>query len=104
MARVLTGLSDGILSTGVNSIFTASASTVLTNLALTNTDTTIKSVDIYLNRGTSRIFASVSIPAGVGKIVAISQITNVVLDSGDEITITATDGAINYDMSGWAVT
>ena len=103
MARTPQSLASGVLSSGTTDIYTAAITSVVTNFTLTNTDTTIKSVDVYIDRGTAQILTSVAIPAGVGKAVTVSNMANLTLDAGDKITLTTTGSAINYDMSGWLI-
>jgi hypothetical protein len=103
MARTPQGLADGTLAAGSNTIFTSVNATFMTNFTLTNTDTDIKTVDVYVDRGTSRIFESKRIPAGVGSLVSIASIGGLTLDTGDILTITSDKAGINYDLSGWVI-
>lgn len=101
MARTPQSLSDGVLLTGGNVIFTATAATTLTSLVLTNTDSTKKDIDVYLDRGTSRLLHSVTIPAS--KSLRLTIIENIVLENTHRLTITSDGGLVNYDLSGWVV-
>jgi|ETNmetMinimDraft_26_1059896.scaffolds.fasta_scaffold68893_2 hypothetical protein len=102
MARTIEGLSSGVLVIGVNAIYPSSGKTSLTVLVLTNTENTVKTCSIYLDRGISRLLDTVTVPAN--KAVRVSVVNGVVLDATDELTITASAGSINYDLSGWVVT
>ena len=104
MARSSKGLQSGILISGDNTIYTSPTSTVttLTILVLTNTGTSQKTVSLYINRGTSMILDTVYVPPGRGS--NISVLNGIVLNAGDTLTINASSGDINYDLSGWVIT
>ena len=103
MAGSHQGIAAGTLAAGSNTVFTATAATTVTSFVLTNTDTNIKAVDIYIDRGTSLIFQSLSIPAGSGNAVNVSNLGGLTLDTGDILTITSDKAGVNYDLSGWVV-
>ena len=99
MARTPTNLANGELLSGSNTIFTASKTTVLTALVLTNTASDKVDIDVYLDRGTSRLLHSVTIPANKSKKVTI--IENIALDSTHILKITSSATSVNYDLSSW---
>jgi hypothetical protein len=103
MSRLPSGLADGQLSSGSNTIYTAAADTdvVLTNLVLTNTGSSVASVDIYLNRGTSRLLMNVKVQSSNHK--NVSTIKGIALDAGDIMTMTSDSTNVNYDLSGFIV-
>jgi len=102
MARTIEGIAAGLLTIGTNAIYTSSGKTQLTVLVLTNLEDNVKTCSIYLDRGTSRLLDTVTVPAN--KAVRASIVNGIVLDSTDDLTITSSAGSINYDLSGWVVT
>jgi len=105
MSRTPAALASGTLSVGSNIIYTAPTtitSAVATSFVLTNTDDEIKTCDIFINRGTSRLFDQVKIPPSLS--VKVNLMTNVAFNSGDILTVTADKANINFDLSGWVVT
>jgi len=103
MANTPQGLADGTLAVGSNTVFTATAATVITSFIVTNTDANIKALDVYVNRGTSRLLDSKKIPGGIGVAVSMSSALNLTLNSGDIVTVTADKTGVNYDLSGWVI-
>ena len=106
MSRLPTGISSGLLTSGSNTIYTVPDSTniITTNLTLTNLEAAIGEVEVYIDRGTSRLIQILKIPSGNGKAVRVNLLEGVSLNASDSLTITADKTNINYDFSGYVVT